>query len=170
MKKIIFLAFFAICFIGLPCFSQEEDALNHVILSHSENTRYLNSLESAWVKIKKLPQGQQIGNSWSVGNNYTGTIGKIVENKRYLFTIDRKAKWDDGNIISEMTINVFTNNVETRYFPLETITFYYNHTYKQGMVIYVLENFFGDPEFHKMTSKEIRKKINEVIENINQYI
>lgn len=170
MKKIIFLAFFAICFIELPCFSQEENELNYVVLSRSENVKYLASLESAWFKVKKLPQGQKNGNSWSVGNNFTGTVGKIVENKRYILKIDRKAKWDDGNVISEMTIYVFTDNVKTGYFPQETITFYYNHDYKQGMAIFVLENFFDDPVFHKKTSKEIRKRISEVIENINQYI
>lgn len=169
MKKIIFLAIFAISFIGISCFAQDDHELNYVNLSPAENARYLDSLESAWVKIRKLPEGKNLGNSWSYGNYIAGTRGKIINRQKYILTIDNKSQWDDGSIVSEMTFYIISNNARTYYFPRETITFYYNHTKNTGMAVYTTTYSRDDEKLHEKSAKEIRQKINELIINFDHF-
>lgn len=176
MKKTIFLAICAISlFVGSPCFSQDQeeeqsgDELNRVTLSTKESKECLDTLESAWTKVKNLPKNL----AWGFGD-FVRTMGKIASdpitgNKIYVLTIDKKAHFDDGSIISSLKFEVFANDQKKHaYFPLETLTFYYNHTIKKGIVVYLVENFYDDPVFHEKSPREIRGKIKELMRSINE--
>lgn len=168
MKKIIFLVIIIFSFVVLPCLSQP-DELNRVTLSPKESKEYLDTLESTWTKVKNLPKKM----AWTF-DNITRTMGKVINDtitgkKIYVLTVDKKANFDDGSIISSLQFEVIVKDKEWDvYFPLETVTFYYNHNLKKGLAIYVIKNFHDDSAFHEKTPIEIRKKIKEFIRKINK--
>lgn len=170
MKKMIFLVIIIITFsfISLPCFSQE-DELNKVTLSTKESKEYMQILESAWKKIQKMPKGA----TWSF-DNIIRTSGKIINDgvagyKIYILTIDRRAYFDNGSIVSSMKFEIYANDKKKQaLFPLETVDFYYSHDLDKGIALYLVKDFYDDSIFHKKSDEEVLIKIREFMKNINE--
>ena len=172
MRKFIFLAVIAISlFVGHPCFSQtqEEPELNSVPLSDDESHIYLDSLNSVWVRMRNILKNKEPENFWTYGGIII-TNPKVVGDKKYTLTIDKASHSDNGNIVSTITFEVKDNNPVTEFYPLEVITFFYNHTDRQGMAMLSISYFKGDSDFHKKTPGEIQEKLKELIRQINDLI
>lgn len=170
MKKFILLllVIITISSAGLPLFAQENE-LNRVNLSPKESKEYMQKLESTWKKLKKMPRGT----TWSF-DKIIRTSGKIVKDsivgyKIYVLTIDRRAYFDNGSIVSSMKFEIYANDLKKQMlFPLETIDFYYSHDLNKGIALYLVKDFYDDSIFHKKSDEEVLIKIREFMKNIDE--
>ena len=123
MKKTVILLITAIFSFFSRSYAQE------ILLDSAETMRCLDTLHSAWVKIQTLPYSkkEEHGTYWTFGKYTVGTAGKLSNQTLYSLNVDKDAHWDDGEFASVMTFYIRANNPHTQYFPLQIITFHYNH-------------------------------------------
>jgi hypothetical protein len=159
MKKLLFLFFVTATTVATYAQSAKND---HVVLSTTQNKRYLRITERYFTKLKNLP-------AHPIRRDVPYSIQskeKTIKDRVYSIVIDSAAQTKYGSITS-LTFYVRPSHA---YFPLEILTYSYTREKNLGTLVYHTHQHAGSKDVYNTSEREIRERFERLVLLIDQML